>query len=534
VLEYLPHIIEVTILVAMWAVAAGLTLGIRKRIGRERVATTTPLGFLKDLVAFVARPVMVLVVTHVVLFAAVAVPTWSEWFGAHTAHLDAWQMFWIGVTGIEFVHGLIDVFFRWRGRSFPLPDLLLQIIRAVLVLAVAFIVIKVELGYDIGPLLASTALITAVVGFALQGVLGNLLAGISMHVVRSLEPGVWVSIDGLEGKVIKTNWRETRIRTRGGHLYILPNAKVADANIHHMQEPTPLRRHIVEVGASYSDAPDEVIAALISAAREVEEVRTAPAPQVHITAYLDFGINYELEYWTMQYHRHRPIDGKVNRMIWYKFKRAGIEIPFPMSDKLLNDFMAVVYNQRRLPPSDVALDSIVDDLRTSDLCTKLAVDEQGEPLLDRADLEKIAPRVRRLPFTHGETLCVQGEEGETFWIVASGKLAGTVDTGGEAAVTFELLPGTVVGEMSALTGVPRSATLTVAESAELLEFPPAAFRALLALHDQLPERLSALAAERIEQNRHAMEELARARSDQEDVTLEKAGILRRLLRMIGR
>ena len=45
-----------------------------------------------------------------------------------------------------------------------------------------------------------------------------------------------------------------------------------------------------------------------------------------------------------------PIEGDVGRLIWYKFKRRGIEIPFPMSDELLNDFMAVVYNQRRLPP----------------------------------------------------------------------------------------------------------------------------------------------------------------------------------------
>lgn len=532
--EYLPYVIEIAFLAALWAVATVLTLRIRKRIGRERTATTTLPGFLKDLIAFVSRPVMVLVVTVVAAFACSAVPTWEEWFQDHSAFFQAWLMFWFGVAGVEFVHGLVDVFYRWRGRPFPVPDLLLHIIRAVLVLAVAFIAIKVEIGYDIGPLLASTALITAVVGFALQGVLGNLLAGISMHVVRSLEPGVWVSIDGLEGKVIKTNWRETRIRTRGGHLYILPNAKVADANIHHMQEPTPLRRHTVEVGASYSDAPDEVITALIAAAKEVEEVRTAPAPQVHITAYLDFGINYQLEFWTMQYHRHRPIDGKVNRMIWYKFKRAGIEIPFPMSDKLLNDFMAVVYNQRKLPPSDVQVDSIVDDLWGSDLCSKLVVDDEGNSLLSRADLEKIAPLVRRLPFTHGETLCKQGEEGETFWIVASGQLAGKVEKDGETVVEFQLPAGTVVGEMSALTGVPRSATLAVAQTAELLEFSPAAFRALLALHDQLPERLSDLASSRIEENRAAMEELARSRENQEEVTLDKPGILRRLLRMIGR
>jgi len=221
-------------------------------------------------------------------------------------------------------------------------------------------------------------------------------------------------------------------------------------------------------------------------------------------------------------------------MIWYKFKRRGIEIPFPMSDQLLNDFMAVVYNQRRIPPSEAETDTTVDELWRSDLCTKLVVDEHGESLLTREDLARVAPLVRCLPFTHGETLCKQEEEGETFWVVSRGQLAGVVEKDGETVVSFELGPGSVVGEMSALTGVPRSATLTVAESAALLEFSPAAFRALLGLHDQLPERLSELAAARVAENRQVMEELARTRENREEVTLEKDGILRRLLRMIGR
>ena len=525
-------IIEVAVLVSVWGLATLLTARLRSRLGRDRAMAATVGGSLAHLFAFVSRPVMVLVVTQVVIYAVGAVPPWSDWLPVFEKHLDAWRWFWFGVAAIELVHGLVHVVFRWRGEPFPIPDLLLQITRAVLVLGVGFLVLKFKLDYDIGPLLASTALITAVVGFALQGVLGNLLAGISLHVVRTLEPGAWVSIDDLEGRIVKTNWRETRIRTRGGHLYILPNAKVADAKIHHMQEPTPLRRNTVVVGASYSDAPDDVIAALLAAAREVEEVRKSPAPLVHITAYLDFGIQYELDFWTMEYHVRRQINGKVNRMIWYKFKRAGIEIPFPMSDQLLNDFMAVVYNQRRLPPLEVDLESMVDDLSRSKLCTELAVDESGEPLLSRADLEKVAPFVRRLPFTHGETLCAQGEEEETFWIVVRGKLSGAVEKDGETIVRFELGPGAVVGEMSALTGLPRSATITVAETAVLLEFPPPAFRALLALHEALPPRLSDLAAARIAANRQAMEDLARSRQDQAEVPLEKPGILRRLLRML--
>ncbi len=530
---YLPAIVELSVLVLIWTLATGLSSPLRRRLHRDAGRPTLP-GALLDLAAHLSRPVLALVVTRAVVLALGSWPAAVAWLAGHANHLAAWEIFWLGLAALALVEGFVQLLFRLRNRPFPVPDLLMDIIRAVLVLAVAFLVLRVELGIDIGPLLASTALVTAVVGFALQGVLGNLLAGMSLHLVRSLRPGVWVDIDGLEGKVVKTNWRETRLRTMDGHLYILPNARVAEAKIHNMNEPTPLRRHVIEVGASYSDAPDEVIAALVAAARSVPQVRANPAPAAMITAFLDFGINYRLEFWTNQYHRHIPIDGDVNRMIWYQFKRRGIEIPFPMSDKLLNDFMAVVYNQRRLPPTGEDLEGIVEDLWRSDLCRTLVVDADGTPLLSRENLARVAPHVRRLPFTHGEVLCRQGDEGDSFWVVARGELAGRVEQDGQTAATFTLGPGTVVGEMSPLTGVPRSATLTVATGAELLEFGPEAFRALLSLHEEIPRRLADLAAERAAANREALEKLAAERERSARVELEQPGILRRLLRIVGR
>ncbi len=253
-----------------------------------------------------------------------------------------------------------------------------------------------------------------------------------------------------------------------------------------------------------------------------------------ITEFQDYGINYRLEFWTTELQCHNPIDGAVNRNIWYQFKRKGIEIPFPMSDKLLNDFMAVVYKQRKLPPVEEDVVAAVIDLWESDLCSKVFVDTEGKPLLSRDDLEIVAPLVKRQPYTHGETLCAQGDAGESFWVVASGKLQGRVEHDGHVAAEFALEPGAVVGEMSTLTGVLRSATIETAESAELLEFGPEAFKALLSLHAEIPERLSELAADRAAQNREALEELAKQRDDGEEVELEQKGILRRLLRIVGR
>lgn len=528
---YLPLILELAAMALVWFAASGLTrpLHHRKHLG-PGAASGRIIG---SLLTRMARPLLVILLTELLLIAARPWAPLTAWREVHGDHLDAWRMFWLGMAVLNLVDGSVRAFFAWRRREYPVPDLLHDIIRAVLVLALAFLALKVELGIDIGPLLASTALLTAVVGFALQGVLGNLLAGMSLHLVRSLRPGVWVQIDDLEGRVTATNWRETRLRDRRGRMFVIPNAKVAEARINNYEDPTPLRGHQIEVGASYSDAPDEVIEALVQAALEVPDVRRSPAPRADITGYLDFGINYRLLFWTTDYPRHVIIDGEVNRMIWYQFKRRGIEIPFPMSDVLLNDFMAVVYNQRRIPPSQRQLDDVVADLRASRLVSELVVDAEGRPLLDDDDLHAVAPRLRRLRYGRGETLCRQGEDGDVFWVLVRGRLAGAIEQDG-GAVEFAVEPGAVVGEMSLLTGVPRSATLTVAASAEVLEFDEHAFGALLGLHDDLPARLSELAAARAAQNRAALEASARHRAAEGEVELEQAGILRRLLRFVKR
>lgn len=515
-----------------WLLAAGITYPLRKRMGR--VSGTDFVALSLDLLAHVARPLMVIGVTQVFLVLLRSWPAGHQWMIERPAHLSAWQLFWLGVALIGLIEGVVLVVFRRRGKAFPVPDLLLDILRAILVVAVALAVLRWEVGLDIGPLLASTALVTAVVGFALQGVLGNLLAGMSMHLVSTLRPGVWVEVDGVMGKVVKTNWRETRIRTPGGHMYIIPNGRIADSKIHNFQEPTPLRRHEIHVGASYSDAPDNVIEALLEAARDVPEVRSAPVPEALITEFQDYGINYRLTFWTTELQKNIPISGHVNRNIWYRFQRRGIEIPFPMSDKLLNDFMAVVYNQRKFMPEAEDVAMVLQDLLASDLDKKVLVDDQGTPLVAQDDWSLIAPLVKRQPYTEGEFICRQGQAGESFWILAKGSIAGQVTKNGELAAEFDLMPGSVVGEMSVLTGAPRSATLKAKEGCEMLEFGPSAFRALLLLHDDLPESLSRLAAQRADENRAALEALDAASGKDSGMVLEQQNILKRFMRLMGR
>jgi small-conductance mechanosensitive channel/CRP-like cAMP-binding protein len=531
---FTPIVIECLSFIAVFAIADAITRPLRRAITGHEHPDRGMLRIAKNLIGLISRPLAVLVLSELVLGILRLNPWMKECLLQIPHHLAAWLSFWLIVLSIDLVEGITRQAFIVRGRPFPIPELLASIMRTILLVAAAFVVIKVVLDIDISPLLASTALVTAVVGFALQGVLSNLLAGMSLHLTRSVLPSDWVRIDAVEGQVLDTNWRETRLRTASGHTMIIPNSTVAGATIHNMSWPTPLRRHLLPVGASYSDAPGDVIDALVQSALNVPEVLRDPPPDAYVTEFKDFGINYALRFWTHEYHKRLRIEGHVARMIWYQFKRRGIEIPFPMSDKLLEDFMTVVFHQRRLPPEDDEITQRIADLKASDFWTRTLVDAEGKALLQDEDLQQVVSKMRRNLYTPGETLFCQGDSGDTCYVVVKGSLHGRVEYDDTTLpVEFDVGPGALLGEMSLMTGLPRTATVSVQEEAELLEIPQDAFASLLSLHPEVPVVLSQLVADRAATNAAALERLKSIVSEDLQQTLRQENILKRFLRMIG-
>lgn len=496
--------------------------------GRSRVKSISLLGL-------VLPAALVLVLTAPALLVCRLHHGFDAWMGMskHADYVTAWFVFWFLLLMQDACEVALRVFYRLRNKPFPIPKLIRDILRFLLLVGSLMLVAKVVLGQNISTALASTALLTAVMGFALQGVLGNLLAGMSMHIVRSTVPGDWVAVGDIEGEVIETNWRETRLRTLGGHMLVIPNGKVAESVIHNMTHPTPLRRVRISVGASYSDAPAEVIEALEQSALSVPEVLREPRPTALLTEYKDFGINYDLRFWTNHYEGRESLASEVQCRIWYQFKRRGIEIPFPMSDKLLNDFMEVVYNQRRKEPEDKELERNQAALRQSDFCHKLLSDAEGNMVVSDADLRTVASGLRRLRYTKGETLFRQGDTGSSAYVLLQGSLDGRIEFEGDVpAHRFTLGPGTLVGEMSLMSGLPRTATIDVAQEAELLEVPEAAFGRLLALRAEIPARLAELVAQRAAQNAEMYAKLKAMPPSGVGASLRRETILTRFRRLL--
>ncbi|MBN1815851.1 MAG: mechanosensitive ion channel [Sedimentisphaerales bacterium] len=484
--------------------------------------------FIGVLLSYPAFALFVLVFSTPLIYWLKYVQDLKDWSAYH----EVWLLFWGIYAVIRFLEGLLVEGFTQLGRTCPLSRLSRGLLRLAIMLAVAFLLIRFYLNKEISVLLTSTAIVTGVIGFAMQGVLGNLLAGMSLHACRSMSVGDWIEVDGTIGQVTLVNWRETRLRTLGGHVLIIPNGKLADAILRNFTVFNSLRRHEVSVAASYGDAPGDVIAALVEAAQNVPTVEKKPAPDAYVTGFRDFCIEYVLRFWSNQYEQRTMIEGHVMRMIWYKFQRRGIEIPFPMSGRLLDNFLHAVHAQQYEKPLASEIESIVDDLLGSDFGRKLMAGPGGACMLSRDELEAVAKDLKRAKFTYGEVLMRQNEEGESFYVLVRGKVKGCITSAdGAPPVEFELQPGALFGEMSLLTGVPRSATMTAQTDCEVLEFDRDAFTRLLSLREEIPRVLSDLAAARARENAEAMEKLRVSATIPPDLAPD--GILHRFKRMLG-
>lgn len=468
---------------------------------------------------------------------------WRAWApptpdGRGAAWWEAWILFWACLVLGHGAERLWNAILQRRGRPADLPPLLASILRGLFVLAVALLVLKHRLGLNITPVVASTALATAVIGFALQGVLGNLMAGLSLNLVRSYRQGDWIAVRNVEGQVVHSDWRETRLRTTSLQLIVVPNSLLASELVTNFTQSDPLRRHELFAVTAPEAPPGRVVEALQAAAADVPGVLAEPAPEAHVVEYREFFVRYRLFFHSRDYARRSRIEGRVMDRVWYEFRRRAIPSP---SMGLLTpgeaDRPAALAPARTGDAGRVSAQERAASLLEGEFGRLFLRDEGGAPWVTVDELLPVVARMFHRVYGPGEVICRQGEAGTSCGVLLEGRLDGVIHApehgaGPAGTTTFTIEGGAVFGEMSLLTGQPRMATLRAAGHAEVLEIPESAFRLLLGLKPEIPARLARLAGERASRNEAALREQA-GRQTAPPAEVERT-LLARFRRLLGK
>lgn len=396
-----------------------------------------------------------------------------------------WGDFAIGLAVVLVITRLVnylafDVAFRLRRRT-EAPSLLREMVAIIVFSIGTAVLMRWLLAVHLTAVLATSALITAVVGLALQDTLGNLFAGMALHLEKSLQVGDMVRAGDAIGYVEKLSWRAIRVRTLLDTIVLLPNGAAARERLEVFPRslPAPVA-HAIRIGLEYDASPTKVIRVIRDCAGAVPGVAAVPPPRVYVVNFADFSIVYELRVWLEDYSLFLPIETAIRERLWFALRREGIGIPYPTS----------VRYQHVRPWTDAPL-------------------PEPPPILDRIDLfspltpgERAAIRHRlvHVAFGPGEPVVEQGDVADSLFVVDSGELSVQVGAGPAAVEVGTLSSGDAFGEMALLTGEPRTATVKARTAASLYRIDKEALAPILKGNPNLAVEMSRLVAGRREIN----------------------------------
>ncbi len=179
---------------------------------------------------------------------------------------------------------------------------------------------------DLSGLQLGSTVSVAVLGFASQDLLGNLLSGIALQIGSPFKKGDWLLIDSRRLQVQEVNWRSTRMRSPENVLVDVPNKTIAGGTIVNLSAPTAERALRVTVGFDHGAAPEEVKDCLLSAVRAARNVLSTPAPKAVLKDFAEAAVHYELVFWVADEDSIMEASDSVQTRIWHEARRSGLKL----------------------------------------------------------------------------------------------------------------------------------------------------------------------------------------------------------------
>ena len=217
------------------------------------------------------------------------------------------------------------IFNKWLGKLTlepPVRQLLVRVSRLIVV-GLFLIMALQNLGVDLLPLIAGLGVAGAGVALAMQGVLGNLVAGLTIIFTRPFRVGEYVSMIGVEGRVESIDLFSTRLSHPDHSIVVVPNRKIVGEILHNYGQ-------IRQLNLSVSIGRAEDLARALAVVNEVVKANARvlkdPEPVVGVKALGDASISIAVCPW-VKVPDVGPASAEINQAIVEKFGAVGVDYP---------------------------------------------------------------------------------------------------------------------------------------------------------------------------------------------------------------
>jgi small conductance mechanosensitive channel len=209
----------------------------------------------------------------------------------------------------------------------PVRDLLVRIVR-ILILGLFAIMALQNLGVELLPLIAGLGVAGAGVALAMQGVLGNAVAGLTIIFTKPFRVGEYISIVGVEGSVANISIFNTTLDHSDRSLVVIPNRKIVGEILHNYGR---IRQLNIVVGVAYDTDLNRALSTIGEVLQNNPRVLKDPAPNMGISVLADSSINISVSPW-VNVPDFGPAGGEINKALVETFRTKSIAIPFPQRE----------------------------------------------------------------------------------------------------------------------------------------------------------------------------------------------------------
>jgi small conductance mechanosensitive channel len=209
----------------------------------------------------------------------------------------------------------------------PVRTLIVRIARAVI--TVLFVIMALQnLGVELLPLIAGLGVAGAGIALAMQGVLGNLVAGLTIIITKPFRIGEYIEIADEEGTVEIISLFQTTLTHPDRSRVIIPNRKIVGEILHNFGK---IRQVNVVVGVAYDTDLTRAIAVIQATLRANARVLRELEPLIVVSTLADSSVNIAIKPW-VAVTDFGVTASEINQAVLAAFRDAGIVIPFPQRE----------------------------------------------------------------------------------------------------------------------------------------------------------------------------------------------------------
>jgi small conductance mechanosensitive channel len=260
-----------------------------------------------------------------------------EWKGRVGTYIDNHGPALLGaililVAGVFLARWIGNFASRWLARKElglePPVQMLLGRLTRLFVVAFALVIAAGTAGVDVTAMVAGIGVAGLGVGLAMQGVLSNIVAGLTIIFTKPFRVGEYVELLGEQGQVITIELVNTTLVHADRSLVVIPNRKIVGEILHNYGTTRQLS---LTVGVAYETDLARALAVIEEILKANPRVLKDPAPGVGVMALADSSVNIAVRPWTTV-EDFGPAGAEIYQAIVQQFRANKIEIPFPQRE----------------------------------------------------------------------------------------------------------------------------------------------------------------------------------------------------------